>query len=175
MSEESKVDGFASKMKGHKKAFKSARKVQASAFTDDTSKIVKSLGLKQGQKAVVVGKAVRSRNGVTKHGDPYVTIDVLITRGPAEGCTYTKFHQITDNEGQKKTPKEQLEYLFKDLQRLGFDTEDMDEDDFQDVSEKIAKDTPGVKLSLQVNGEYLNAFLNPLEDDGGEDVDEDED
>jgi hypothetical protein len=97
------------------------------------------------------GRAVDTKNG------PQIVLDFKVA-GESEqaGGRVSKFYGLTE---------EQAVWLFRDLAKLGYEVDELDEAQLEEILEDISKTTPVVRLTAKKAGDYVNLFIDKLLDD----------
>jgi hypothetical protein len=160
-------------------AWNKARKVKDSS-RQDNAKIIKALGLKDGESQTVVARLTQVSLGKDKKNNPFVSMSLIGSRGKAKGLRFDRFHSLADKKfknGESVSAEELIERLMIDLQRLGYDTEGLElNEEFLEIMAELGEEKPEVQLSVKRTKEYANIFLNKrLDDEEGAEADEDED
>lgn len=153
---------FGSAFEKNKKAWNESRKTKdtgGGGFGDNKA-VCEILKLKVKERAEIVGKLAKlqcgrtktktdPKNGTVSGGHPYVSWNVLITEGPATGRKINGFLQV--KESANRTEQEALDQVFILLQRLDYDTTDMEPDQIEGCCEEQTKENPSVLCSVSVS------------------------
>ena len=120
------------------KSWETAKKAKPGTFEDTD--------VPEGDYFVRVSSA---RAGVSKQGkgDPYVSVNFKIVRGPHTGGNLSRYAGI-------QTDKD-LEFLSKDFQRMGYEVEDLALNEVEDLVADLAKSKPYLKVQVKKE-EYVN-------------------
>lgn len=97
---------------------------------------------------------------------PNVRYSFQITKGEYKGTKLSRIDSFDEKNAERSSAN---------IQRLGYETEDVEMSDLPDLFAQIKEDAPVVKLAVKNNGEYLNVYINGIVGDDDEDEDEDED
>lgn len=122
-----------------------------------------------------VAIVIKLRGVETKNG-PSVVMD-LKAAGESEqaGGRFSIFYGLDE---------EHIGYLFGDLAKLGYEVEELDDEQLDEIAEDIAKTKPVVRVTAKKKGEYTNVYIDKVledveasdvETDGEADDEEDED
>lgn len=159
--------------------WKSARKVKDEGRGASAAKIIKSLDLQDGETANVVALLTDVRTGKDKKNNPYVSFSFTGQRGPAAKLKFDIFRGLgarTRKSGEVDSAESQMERLFVDLQRLDYDTDDLELDqEFFDILDELMQDKPLCQLSVKRSEEYVNVYLNKRLVEEGDESEEEED
>ena len=165
---DSKAD-FMKKMGKYKKAYKEARTVDAGG----------SFSTPEMEDGSYEAKLTSVKAGVDKSDVPYVSLQFVVTKGPAKGERPSIYHGMRNEDS--------IEYLVKDCKRLGIETDEMELDETIDALLELASEKPLVKIDVK-NNEYkatkgpnkgkkvnaLNVYVGKILQES-EEVDDDDD
>ncbi len=166
-------EAFLKKAAKYKKSFLKARKVEASTGFETPE-------LDDG---AYITKLTSVNFGVTKAGDPYISLNFKIVTGKNKNDRPSIFHNISNDE--------KLEYLVRDCKRLGIEADDMELEDMIGALEELLADGAEVYVKIDAKNKewknpktkkkesrlniYINKLLEDYDPDAEAEADDDED
>ncbi len=96
---------------------------------------------------VTGGRGVETKNG------PQIVLDIKV---PEAGGKVGQFYSLEEDR---------IRWLFKDLSKLGYEVDTMDEAMLAEILADIKKNKPVVRLSAKQAGEYVNVRIDKLLED----------
>lgn len=115
-------------------AFKKARTVKADSFEDPDI-----------PNGLYPARVTDVQLGVTKNNDPWFKIAAVIASGEYEGTALSIFHSIV------AARESSAEFLCKDLQRAGYETEEMDIADLPGIADHLKENKPLLEIRAKWN------------------------
>lgn len=155
-----------SNMATKKKPAADKRQTLASLW-DGTDASEASNMLSSGQHTVRINKMEYKKDA--KKGEA-VFVEYESIEGEEEGKTCRQMYKLTDVSGAKAPG---LAFLKRDLELIGY--EDISGKKLISTLKEITEDQPMVVINVKENGQYTNAYLSGLAEEGESDEDEDED
>lgn len=96
---------------------------------------------------VIGGRGVETKNG------PQIVLDIKV---PEAGGKVGLFYSLEE---------ERIRWLFKDLAKLGYDVDSLDETMLTEILGDLKKNKPVVRISAKQAGEYVNTRIDKLLED----------
>jgi hypothetical protein len=132
MAKQAAGGGFGSAVKKFEKQWNTAKKEKVGSMEDSI--------IPEGDYFVRVASA---RAGVSKQGkgDPYVSVNFRVVRGPETGARLSRYSGI-----KKDTD---IEFLAKDFQRYGYEVEDLQITEIEELVADLNKSKPYLKVQIK--------------------------
>ena len=140
---------------------------------------VEAFGLKPEKKVTTTAKCVGARCGVDKNKNDFVSFNFVCTGSIGKGQTPGKYIELC--ERGNRTEEQQFKEMIFTLQRMGYDTSELDSDSLKALLSEIKNDKPHVSITLTGYRKAdksvgIDLRVNRLiEDDEAEDEEEEDD
>ena len=174
---------FASAIVKTKTAWSKARKAKdTGGGFPNAEEIIEQLELGDGDGYTFEARLSSAQGKIDKNRNPLVSFNFVGIEGLADGLKLSRAHFLSEktiktgpNKGNVITVADVMSQLAVDLQRLGYETEELDPEDLEEILAELSKEKPGVQLYCKRSGQYVNVYINKLVDGVGEDDEEEED
>lgn len=137
---------FFSNLKKKGSMLKKIGKEEAPAGYTTVEDQVEAFGLKPEKKVTTTAKCVGARCGVDKNKNDFVSFNFVCTGSIGKGQTPGKYIELC--ERGNRTEEQQFKEMIFTLQRMGYDTSDLDSDNLKELLEQIKTDKPHVSITL---------------------------
>jgi hypothetical protein len=113
-------------------------------------------------------KLIKAEIGESGSGRLQLVLSWKFLKGEYKGKTKFDYRGLESEDN--------LKYLLLDLDKLGFDTDEVESvSDFKGIAKEISKDKPEAKIALKTKGDFQNVNIVAVKGSDDDEDDEDED